>query len=179
MDHVFIDKFRHALNTDVARRLLIKYFVSKGFDNFDRLLYPPFIQDLPQMVPEFADKFEVIPHCNNLDPMSDCALLGWNLFVLGTQRQYLGETHHVGLNQLALQLQQGQVLSENQLATNQTTPKRIVHFVTSALARHKGGYVNLAPRVLPLPSQRQQSYRPRVGAANMAQSFFTRSGYGA
>ena len=176
MDHRFIDKFRHALNTDVSRRLLIKYFVSKGFDNFDRLLYPPFIQDLPETIPEFADKLEVIPHCMNIDPMADSALLGWNLFVMGTHRQYLGETHHIGLSQLALQLQQGQVLTENQLATRQTTPKRIVHFITSTLAKHRGGYVNLASKTLPLPSQRTQSYRPRAGGSS-ASSMFTRSGY--
>ena len=166
MDHRFIDKFRHALNTDVSRRLLIKYFVSKGFENFDRLLYPPFIQDMPETIPEFMDKLEVIPHCMNIDPMADSALLGWNLFVMGTHRQYLGETYHIGLNQLAMQLQQGQVLAENQLATRQTTPKRIVHFITTALARHRGGYVNLAPKILPLPSQRQQSHRPRGGASS-------------
>ena len=178
MDHGFIDKFRQALNSDVAQRLLVKYFVSKGFDHFDRLLYPPFIQDMAQTIPEFADKLEVVPHCTNIDPMSDSAMLGWNLFVMGTQRQYLGETYHVGLNQLAMQLQQGQVLSENQLATRQTTPKRIIHFVTTALARHKSGYLNLTPKVSPLPSQRQQSYRPRVGASGMASTMFTRSGYG-
>jgi len=177
MDHRFIDKFRHALNTDVSRRLLIKYFVSKGFDNFDRLLYPPFIQDLPEVIPEFADKLEVIPYCMNIDPMADSALLGWNLFVMGTHRQYLGETYHTGLSQLAMQLQQGQVLAENQLATRQTTPKRIVHFITNTLSKHRGGYVNLAPKTLPLPSQRQQSYRPRGGAANMASTMWNRSGY--
>ena len=178
MDHGFIDKFRYALNADVARRLLIKYFVSKGFDNFDRLLYPPFIQDLPQTIPEFVDKIEVIPYCGNIDPMADSAILGWNLFVMGTQRQFLGETYHVGLNQLAMQLQQGQVIAENQLATRQTTPKRIIYFISNVLSRHKGGYLNLAPKILPLQNQNQQSYRPRAGASSMAQSFFTRSGYG-
>jgi len=178
MDQGFIDKFRYALNTDVARRLLIKYFVSKGFDNFDRLLYPPFIQDLPQTIPEFADKLEVVPYCHNIDPMADSAILGWNLFVMGTQRQFLGETHHVGLNQLAMQLQQGSVIAENQLATRQTTPKKIVHFITTVLAKHRGGYINLAPKVISMQSQSQQSYRPRAGASSMSNSFFTRSGYG-
>ena len=174
MDHGFIDKFRYALNADVARRLLIKYFVSKGFDNFDRLLYPPFIQDIQQTIPELADKIEVIPHCGNIDPMADSALIGWNLFMMGTQRQYLGESYHIGLSQLALQLQNGQVLSENQLATRQTTPRRIIHFITSTLSRHKGGYLNLTPKVMPL----NQSHNPRTGSSGMAQTFFTRAGYG-
>jgi len=177
MDHTFIDKFRHALNTDVVSRLLVKYFVSKGYENFDRLIYPPFMQDLPQMIPELADKIEVIPHCQNIDPMSDSATLGWNLFVLGTQRQFLGETYHIGLPTLAMQLQQGRVIAENQLATRQTTPRRVLHFVESVLSRHKSGYVNLAPKIIPLPNQRQ-TYRPRAGANGMVSQFFTRSGYG-
>ena len=87
----FIDRLRHTLNSDVVQRLLIKYFLSRGYENFDRLIYPPFVQDLPFMVPELADKVEVIPHAQNIDPMSDSAVLGWNLFVLGSNRCYLGE----------------------------------------------------------------------------------------
>jgi hypothetical protein len=171
MDSTFIDKFRHALNADVAQRLLIKYFVSKGYDNFDRLLYPPIIQDMAQMIPEMADKIEVVPFCEIIDPLSDTATLGWNLFVMGIQRQFLGETHHVGLASLALQLQQGQVLSENMLATRQTTPRRIVKFVIDVITKHKAGYINLTPRVMPLALHGRGSYNP-------GGQMFARSSYG-
>ena len=173
MDPKFVDQFRHSLNNEVARRLLIRYFLNKGYECFDQLIYPPLIQDLPYAIQEMVDKVEVIPHAKNIDPLSDSATLGWNLFVLGHQRIYLGETYHNGLKQLALQLQRGAVIAESQMATHQTTPKRIVAFIIRILESHEGGFVNLTPRVMPLNMR-----RPQIGGANMAHTFFTRSGYG-
>lgn len=175
IDPRFVDKLRHTLNADVVQRLLIKYFIGKGYDNFDRLLYPPLIQDLPYIVQELADKVEVIPHAQSIDPMADAAILGWNLFVLGNNRCYLGETHHQGLRQLSMQITQGNVFSTDQTATHQTTPKRIIKFVVDVLAKHSSGYVNLTPRVVPLPLQRQ-AYKPRSGGVSTG-SMFVRSGY--
>ena len=172
MDHQFADRLRHVLNNDVATRLLIRYFVSKGYDNFDTAIYPPMIQDLPMVIPEMADKIEITPHARTIDPIGDTAELGWNLFALGTQRMYLGETQHVGLRQLALQLQQGAVLTEDRSATRQTTPRRIVNFVSKVLLTHRGGYVNLTPRIVPVSSQ-----RPYLGGPSMPQHFFARRGY--
>lgn len=176
VDSRFIDRLRHKLNTDVVERLLIKYFMSKGYDNFDRLIYPPFVQDIPFMVQELADKIEIVPHAVRIDPLADTAVIGWNLFVLGTYRCFLGETQHQGLRQLALQLTQGMVASQDQSATRQTTPRRVIKFITDVLAKHQSGYVNLTPRVVPMPLQRQ-AYRPRT-AGSSAGSFFVRSGGG-
>jgi len=173
MDPKFVDDFRHALNGDVARRLLIRYFSNKGYECFDQLIYPPMVQDMPMVIPEMVDKIEVVPHAQNIDPMCDTAQLGWNLFILGHQRIYLGETYHTGLKQLALQLQRGVVIAEDQMATRQTTPKRLIHFVTRILESHRGGYLNLSPKIMPLTMR-----RPQIGGSNMAQSFFTRSGHG-
>jgi len=147
--------------------------VNKGFECFDQLIYPPVVQDMAYAIPEMIDKIEVVPHARNIDPLSDNAILGWNLFILGSQRIYLGETYHAGLKQLALQLQRGSVIAEDHSATHQTTPKRIVTFVTRIFESHTGGYINLSPRIMPLNMR-----RPQVGGANMAHTFFTRSGYG-
>ena len=100
--------------------------------------------------------------------------MGWNLFVLGSNRCYLGETHHQGLRQLALQINQSCISSQDQTATHQTTPRRVIKFITDVLAKHVSGYVNLTPRVVPMPLQKQ-AYRPRAGGA--VGSSFTRSGY--
>lgn len=175
MDHQFIDKFRHTLNADVARRLMIRYFMSKGFDNFDTLLYAPMVQDMPYAIAEMSDKIEIIPHSVNIDPAGDKAELGWNLFVLGSHRQYLGETYHHGLKMLAMQLQQGHVLSEDMMATRQTTPRRIIHFVSRVLTTHKQGYLDLTPRTVP---QGQQGPRAGGAGSGMAGQFFSRAGGG-
>lgn len=104
------------------------------------------VQDLPFLIPEMANVVEVIPYTRNIDLFQDTAQLGWNLFVLGSQRQYLGETYHYGLQELAMQITQGQILSEDRQATHQATPRSIIHFVTRILGAHQGGHLNLSPR---------------------------------
>lgn len=172
MDYQFIDRVKHALNSDIARRLMIKYFMDKGFNNFDKLLYPPMVQDISHMIPELSDKIEVIPHAININPFDDKAQLGWNLFALGIQRQYLGETYHTGLKSLAMQLQTGMVLSEDMVATRQATPRRIINFVTRILDTHTNGYIDLTPRTRPAFSSTGFGSQ----AMNVSQ-FFNRSGY--
>ena len=131
--------------------------MSKGFDDFDRLVYPPLVQDLPFMIPEMASVVEVIPYTRNIDLFQDTAQLGWNLFVLGSQRQYLGETHHYNLQELAMQITQGQILSEDRQATHQVTPRSIIHFVTRILGSHQGGHLNLTPRTNQFANQFQMT----------------------
>ena len=173
MDTGFVDKLRATLNNEVAERLLVRYFVSKGFDKtqLDRLIYPPLIQDMQFAITEMSDKIEVVPYVKNINPMTDTAELGWNLFVLGNQRCFIGESFHVGLKRLALQLQHGQILSEDQTATHQTTPRRIINFMVRVLQAHEEGYINLTPRIIPLPYQ-----QPRASGLGMAQQFWARPG---
>jgi hypothetical protein len=167
------DKLRVALNNDVAERLLVRYFMSKGFDKdtFDHSIYPPVMQDMQYAISEMSDKLEVVPYVSNIDPLGDTAKLGWNLFVLGNQRCYLGETFHMGLKRLTLQLQHGQILSEDQSATHQTTPRRVIKFVSRVFQSHADGYINLTPRIIPLPYQ-----HPRASGLGMAQQFWSKPG---
>lgn len=173
MDINFVDKLRATLNNEVAERLLVRYFMSKGFEktSLDRLIYPPLLQDMQFAITEMADKIEVTPYVKNINPMSDTAELGWNLFVLGNQRCFLGESSHVGLKRLALQLQHGQILAEDQSASRQTTPRRIISFIVRVLQAHTEGYINLTPRIIPLPYQ-----QPRASGLGMAQQFWGRPG---
>ena len=145
MNPYMVQKIKHKLNTEAVRRMLIEYFVEKGITNFDTLLYPATIQDLPMRIPQLSTKAEITPHCQNIDAITNEAKLGWNLFVLGTQRMYLGETHHTDLVGLAQTLQSGAILNDDKNATRQTTPRRIIHFITSVLGKVEGGYCNLAP----------------------------------
>ena len=173
MDTRFVDKLRSALNNDIAERLALRYFVAKGFDKtqLDRLIYPPVLQDMQYAITEMSDKIEVVPHVAQLDPVGDMAQLGWNLFVLGSHRCYLGESFHNNLKMLALQLQHGQVVSEDQMATRQTTPRRVIKFISQVLRQHNSGYVNLTPRIVPL-----QLGQPRAAGLGMARQFWQRVG---
>jgi hypothetical protein len=180
MDSQIVDKLKHITNTEVIRRLLIKYFVDKGFvESFDRQMYPGIIQDLPMVIPALANKVEVVPHAEDIDTALGKAVIGWNLFVLGNQRMYLGETHHNNLQDLARQIHAGVIMPEGTMASarRQTTPKRIVSFLTRVLSDHQSGYVDLAPTTRP-PSDPGQAYGGRNTMNGMPQQFFTRSGYG-
>lgn len=179
MDSTTIDKLKHITNTEVIRRLLVKYFIDKGFtESFDRQLYPSMIQDLPYVIPVLTNKLEVVPHAEDVDPTIGKARLGWNLFVLGNQRMYLGETYHNNLRDLARQIYTGNILppnTESLSARRQTTPRRIVTFITRVLGDHDAGYIDLAPSTNP-PMQPGSAFGSRLSMTGMPQQFFSRSG---
>ena len=169
MDTRSIDKVKHRLNTDVVRRLLIRYFAEcKGFaESFDRLLYPAMVQDMAQQIPQLQPYVEVEPYAVEVDPIGGRAILGWNLYVLGTHRCFLGETYHRDLLDLARQIMSGTIMipegglntstnigsaggtggTGSPTARRQVTPRIVVNFVTRVLSKHEHGYVDLsAPR---------------------------------
>lgn len=153
MDARTIHRIKHKLSTRDVQRHLVKYFVEHGFiDSFDRLMYPAQVIDITKSIPQLSNKIDVEPHAVDIDPMTNMATLGWNLFVLGSHRMFLGETKHVNLKQLASDLKQGKVSTEG-VAVKQTTPRKIINFVTHVLDRSENGYVdpNLIPRQIQQP----------------------------
>lgn len=181
MDSTAIDTIKHASNTEVIRRLLVKYFMDKGFtESFDRQVYPSILQDLPYVIPVLSNKIEVQPFAEEVDPSIGKARIGWNLFVLGNQRMFLGETFHNNLKDLARQINSGLILPPSGIAPSvrkQTTPRRIVTFITRVLGDHNAGYVDLSPSTLP-PTQPGDAFASRQTLSGMPQQFFSRSGYG-
>jgi len=173
MESFDIDKIKSKANLEAVKRVLIKYFHDKGFgESFDRQLYPAIIQDISFAIPAFGNKIEVVPHIEELDQTSDKAVLGWNLFVLGNQRMYLGDTHHHNLSRLAEELKTGQlVIPENcSGAMRTTTPRRVVNFIIRVLENKKSGFVDLsASGSTPLQA---------AGSVGMSNQFYGRSGYG-
>lgn len=181
MDSSTVDKLKHVANTEVIRRLLVKYFMDKGFnESFDRQLYPSVIQDLPFVVPVLSNKIEVVPHAEEVDTATGKAKLGWNMFVLGNQRMYLGETYHNNLKDLARQIHGGMILPPRDTAPSarkQTTPRRIVTFITRVMGDHGAGYVDLSPSTT-APGHAGDAFASRQALMGMPQQFFSRSGYG-
>jgi hypothetical protein len=176
MDTITIDRIKHAANTDAIRKVLIQYFMTKGFDqSFDRMMYPSIMQDLPMFVPMLEQKIEVVPHAMTVDPAAGKATMGWNLFVLGTHRMYLGESYHDNLIDLARQINNGMIEVPERgfgASKRQTTPKKIIAFITRVLGGHKDGYVDLTQMASGVTNQ------PHRVSNNMANQFFTKSGYG-
>ena len=181
MDSYDIDRIKQRANLEVVRRLLVKYFIDKGFtESFDRQLYPSLIQDLPAVIPNLGTKVEVVPHVEELDMSQGKAVIGWNLFVLGTHRMYLGETYHNDLHSLARQIKAGQILIPEGVmasATRQTTPRRVIHFITRVFENKRSGHIDLSPSTKPF-TKPGDPYKAKSSLMGMPQQFFTRSGYG-
>ena len=154
--------------------------MEKGFtESFDRHLYPAIIQDLTMVIPQLTTKVEIVPFAEEVDTYQGKAVLGWNLFVLGNQRMYLGQTFHNDLRGLASQLQTGFIMIPEGIITNarrQTTPRRIITFITRVLESHDAGYVDLHTPIN--PKTIGEPYATKNSMMGMPQQYFTRSGYG-
>ena len=139
-------------------------------------MYPALLQDLPVAIPVLASKVEIQPHAEELDTALGKATLGWNLFVLGNHRMYLGDTYHNDLKGLARQIKEGIILPERlSAARRQTTPRRVVTFITRVLDDHESGFIDLIPGQSRDPGE---YYKSRNSLMGMPQQFFSRSGYG-
>jgi len=178
IDSYTIDRIKHISNTEVVRRLLIKYFVDKGFNSsFDRQMYPALIQDLPNCIPVLSSKIEIIPYAEEIDISLGRVILGWNMFVLGNKRMYLGETYHNNLHDLARQIRSGPIQMPEQGMANarrQTTPRRIVTFLSRVLGDNAAGYVDLSPTTRPVRPI-GEPYAARQSMMGMSQQFFARN----
>lgn len=156
MDSRDIDRIQKALNIDTVRRLLIEYFVKKGYsESFDKLIYPPSIQDITLCIPHLSTKLEIVPHALSIDPITmKQAKLGWNLFVLGSQRMFLGETQHYDLANLARQFASGQMMLDGSehVASFQTTPRKVINFIVSVLRNSRNGYIDFKAPIQPMGS---------------------------
>lgn len=159
-----LDRIRHALSEDFVRKLLIKFFVEAGYqDSFDRLLYPPVAEGIALKVPQLMTKVEIEPYAIEVDPMTNTATLGWNLYVLGSHRMFLGETKHGDLKRMAQELRQGQQIVSG-TAIRQVTPRRVVNFISHVLGRSENGYID--PDIVPQPI-----FKPRfLGAISPSMS---------
>lgn len=175
MDSRSLDKIKFAANNEVIRRTLIQYFIAKGYkDSFDRLLYPASLQDLPRAIPILASKIEVLPYAADIDAAQGRAVIGWNLFVLGNHRMFIGETYHNNLIDLAKQIRSGNIPVDNHNARKQTTPRKVIMFISRVLGSHKFGFVDLKPSTQPVIAP-DEPFRVRGAMTGMPQQFFTRT----
>lgn len=98
MDNAAKNSILKIMQKEFARRCLIKYFSEKGYDNFLVNPYPPTILDLED--DRFADMIEVKYYLEDINMKDNMIKLGWNIFVLGNKRIFLGYTTHQRLNEV-------------------------------------------------------------------------------
>ena len=178
LDSQTVDQIKHITNTEVIRRLLIRYFIDKGYsNNFDSRLYPSVVQDIPLVIAALANKIEIVPTATDIDPSGGKAVLSWNLFVLGNNRMFLGNTYHNNLQDLARQIRSGSIMMPARgmaTARKQTTPRQVIAFVTRVLGDHEAGYVDLNPSSRP-PRPTGEPYAMRSTLLGMPQQFMNRN----
>jgi hypothetical protein len=147
------DRIHDALNKELIKRLLVRYFTSKGFDeNFNKKIHPPMLQDMLIHVPQLVGKIDIAPYVEDIDPNTGVVRLGWNLFVLGNRRMYLGESTHASLIEVRMAV--GGPLDGSSHHIHAATPKRIIEFVINILSNSKSGDITNVPKsaILRTPS---------------------------
>jgi hypothetical protein len=139
------DRIHAALNKELMKRLLVKYFTQKGFsENFDKRINPQLLQDMVLQIPQFAGRVEVTPYVEEINPNNGVVTLGWNLFILGTSRMYLGESTVTSLSEVRSPI--AGINNNMGRFKNYATPSRIIHFITEILSKDK--YGDITSRVI-------------------------------
>lgn len=144
----FQDRLRAALNKELIRRLLIRYFNQKGFgENFNKKVYPPQLQDISVQIPQLVGKIEVQPYVEDIDPNTGVVKLGWNLFALGAKRMCLGFSTHTNLSEVRTAIM-GPLAAMDR--GSYATPKRIIGFLTKVLGSSQKGDIASIPKTITL-----------------------------
>lgn len=156
-------KLKKAQNRALIQGALVKYFKDKGV-RADQKVYPPSMQDLIARTPELATKVEIVPYVTDVNAITGEVTIGWNLFVLGTVRMFLGTSVHQSATDLERAVY-GAPNPSSQFESDQT-PADIIRFVVRELSKKTAGRVSanagqLQPDSLVDPNS--VANRPRLG----------------
>lgn len=169
-DRMLIDRVNRLLNNELLKRLLIKYFTEKKCQDFTAPVYPPILQDLTMRVPELNNRIEIIPYIRESNLISGQVIIGWNLFVLGTQRMDLGESTHNNMADLQRAVHGP---SHDNSHTSSKSPEEIIEFIIRVLSVSKSG--NIQPAQGPAPfSPKSVVNRPSMGPT-LSGSYYEKS----
>jgi hypothetical protein len=131
---------------ELVKRLLIRFFKDKGFSEpFDNPVYPPIMFDVPFRIPELITSVEIVPYVDRMDPITNVVTIGWNLFVLGTNRMDLGTSTHPNLMEFRRSLMGFH--NPNLPSEMKKTPRDIIDFIMSIVSRNKGSILEMPPGV--------------------------------
>lgn len=129
------------MHAELAKRLMLDYFEKKGLtERIDSPLSPIAVADMQGSIPELSRKIEVVPYVYKIDPFTGASELGWNLFVLGNNRLYLGRTQHKHINELLTIAGTATNESAVELAS---TPRDVITFISNVLSKSEDGKVDI------------------------------------
>jgi hypothetical protein len=169
------NRLKRALQEELVKRLLVKYFKDKGVE--ETLIYPPVIFDLPYRVPELMNSVEVVPFVETIDPTTNVVTIGWNLFVLGTNRVSLGHSTHTNLMEFKRSLLASGD-GKGMPSSRKKTARDLIEFIMETVGRNENALLELPPGArLPAFSQlvpQLGSQAPRLGAT-MAGGFYEKN----
>jgi len=166
------NQLKKALQEELVKRTLIKYFKDKSID--ESPIYPPTVFDLPYRVPELLSAVEVVPFVEHMDQMTNVVTIGWNLFVLGTNRMYLGTSTHTNLMEFRRSIS-GPTQTTNMPSERKKTAAQITEFIMNILSRNKGALLEMPPgSSIPLFSQMMSPDRAKIGPT-MSGSFYEKN----
>jgi len=169
------NKLKRALQEELVKRLLVKYFQDKGIS--ESLIYPPAIYDLPYRVPELLNSVEIVPFVENLDPTTNVVTIGWNLFVLGTNRVSLGTSTHANLMEFKRSLMSSGE-GTGMPSSRKKTSRQLIEFIMNIVGRNKNALLELPPGAnMPAFSQMVPplgSQAPKIGAT-MSGGFYEKN----
>lgn len=133
-------KIETVLSKELVKNKIHSYFEAKGFDKeSEQTIYPPIMSNMQFDIPELFDKIEVKPYSIDIDPTTGIIRLGWNLFVLGQFRMYLGESQHTTLQDIRSAAMGGIDVQAPNGNKGVATPMAITKFVIDILSNTKGG----------------------------------------
>jgi hypothetical protein len=166
------NRLKKALQEELVKRLLIKYFKEKSID--ESPIYPPTVFDLPYRIPELLSAVEIVPFVESMDPMTNVVTIGWNLFVLGTNRMFLGTSTHTNLMEFRRSIT-GPVQNTNMPSNRKKTAAQVTEFIMTIVGRNKDALLELPPGAnIPLFSQMMSPDRAKIGPS-MSGSFYEKN----
>lgn len=157
MDPKLLNNIRNILGISSIRKQLSEYLTSKDI-NPNTLVYPPLIQDIGS-VPEISDRIELVPFMEELDPMSGFIKVGWNLFVLGTNRKFLGYTVHESLEDLK-RSEPSKQSREHSLCY--ASGNEVLNFIIKTLQKYNKNHISLGP----IKTEAPQTYSSKMPVSN-------------
>jgi hypothetical protein len=157
MNPKLLNSIRKIINVSALKAQLIDYFSSKDIEA-DMLLYPPSIQDIQECMLNADDNIEVTPFMETLDPRTGLVKLGWNLFVMGTNRKFLGYTTHASLSELKNSADTKHAMESS---VRHTTANDVIDFIIETLNKYDDD-----TSTGPIKNETPQAYASKMPVAN-------------
>lgn len=158
MDNITKSQIVEVLQKEYLRRILTQYFMEKGFDNFMVKPYPPVFLDLLDRLPMLDGLIEVESYLNDINVKTNDLNIGWNIFVLGSKRIFIGYTNHASMSEIQSNLNAVDIIHDGP-HTIKDIIEAIVEFLGSS-KKIKNIHKNAGSSDLTKPGMHPLSYGP-------------------